>query len=158
MLTVLGSHCASQSERMSSPWWSASSWDEDNTWRASGDRGGTWQSESPAGKKDFSKDRDKFKNVTSLGAATKHPLPLEDRKTLLVAVVNILSPHKTVLSKIAVSAFSATTTHALLYLLCRAGPRMAIRLLRDDDGVFTIDYAAQQLAETAQSLHTTEVG
>ena len=145
---------------MSSTWWGSShspqSWDDER-------RGGQWQQEShesPAGKKDKEKDkekdRDRFKNVTSLGAASKHPLPLEDRKGLLVAVVNLLSPRKIVLSKIAVSTFTATTTHALLFLLSRAGPRMSIRLLRDEDGVFTIDYAAQQLAETAASLHQPE--
>ena len=72
---------------------------------------------------------------------------------MLVTVINQLSPHKVVLSKIAVSAFTATTTHALLWLLCRAGTRMPIRLLRDEDQVFTIQYAAEQLVETAMSLH-----
>ena len=33
---------------------------------------------------------------------------------------------------------------------------MSIRLLRDEDNVITIDYAAQQLAETARSLHPPE--
>ena len=142
---------------MSSTWWSShspqSSWGDDQWHQES--------HESPPGKKDKEKDketadRDRFKNATSLGAASKHPLPLEDRKSLLVAVVNLLSPRKIVLSKIAVSTFTATTTYDLLFLLSRAGPRMSIRLLRDEEGVFTIDYAAQQLAETAASLHQPE--
>ena len=33
---------------------------------------------------------------------------------------------------------------------------MSIRLLRDEDNVFTIDFAAQQLTETARSLHSLE--
>ena len=139
-------------------WWGSShspqsSWDDER-------RGGQWQQEpheSPPGKKDKEKGQDRFKNVVSLGAASKHPLPLEYRKALLMAVVNLLSPRdKIVLSKIAVSSFTATTTHALLFLLSRVGPRTAIRLLRDDEGVFTIDYAALQLAETARSLHQLE--
>ena len=70
-------------------------------------------------------------------------LPLEDRNALLMALVSELSPRRTVISKIAVSSFTATTTHALLFLLSRAGPRMSIRLLRDEEGLFTMDYAAQ---------------
>ena len=138
---------------MSSTWWSSHSPQSsrgDDQWHQE-------SHESPPGKKDKEKDKEKeryrFKNVISLGSASKHPLPLEDRKALLVAVVNLLSPRKIVLSKIAVSTFTATTTHALLFLLSRAGPRMSIRLLRDDEGVFTIEYAAQQLA---RSLHQPE--
>ena len=141
---------------MSSTWWGSSSSSSPQSWDDER-RGGHWQQEShesAAGKKD--KEKDRFKNVTSLGAASKHPLPLEDRKALLVAVVHLLSPNKIMLSKIAVSTFTATTTHALLFLLSRAGLRMSIRLLRDEDGVFTIDFAAQQLAETALSLHQPE--
>ena len=139
---------------MSGQWWpssSSQSWEEGirNSWHSR-------LQESPADKKDKEKDRDRFKNVISLGASSKHPLPLEDRKSLLVAVMNQLSPQKVVLSKIAASAFTATTTHALLWLLCRAGPRMPIRLLRDEDQVFTIESAARQLAESAVSLHSTQ--
>lgn len=137
-----------------SSWRSSSSqaWEDD--WKG----GNSWQDwqdrqEWPGGKKDKEKERDRFKNVTSLGAVSKHPLPLEDRKSLLLALVDRLSPNKIALSKIAVSTFSPMTTHALLYLLCRASPRMSIRLLRDEEGVFTIAYAADQLAESAFSLH-----
>ena len=78
--------------QMSEPWWASSSsqtWDDDR-------RNGSWQQrmqESPTDKKDKEQDRDRFENVTSLGAPSKHPLPLEDRRSLLVAVVNLLSPH-----------------------------------------------------------------
>ena len=160
LLTVLGSQRASQSKHLMS-WWSSSSHSWDDEWR--GDRGSwsqqDWQ-QTPADKKDKDKDKekDRFKNVTTLGATGKHPLTLEDRKSLLLALVSVLSPNKTVLSKIAVSTFTSTTTHALLFLLCRASPRMSIRLLRDEDGVFTINSAAQQLVETAQSFHNPQVG
>ena len=141
---------------MSSPWqWGSShspqSWDDER-------RGGHWQPdshESPAGKKDKEKV-DRFKNVTTLGAVGKRPLPLEDRKALLMALVSELSPRRTVISKIAVSTFAATTTHALLYLLSRVTPRTPIRLLRDEEGTFSIDYAAKQMAETAETLYPQE--
>ena len=79
-----------------------------------------------------------------------------DRKALLMALVNELSPRRTVISKIAVSTFTATTTHALLYLLSRVTPRTPIRLLRDEEGTFSIDYAAKQMAETAETLYPQE--
>jgi hypothetical protein len=132
---------------MSSQWWGSglSRWDDEPR--------GTWRQEfeSPA-KKDKEK-ADRFKNVAYLGCG-KHALPLEDRKSLLVAVVSTLSPRdKPALSKIAVSAFTAMTTHSLLYLLSQTTPKSHIRLLRDDEGVFTIEHAAEMLAETAMSLY-----
>ena len=142
---------------MSSPWhWGHSaqsqSWDEDQR-----RGGGNWQQdshESPAGKKDKENQKaDRFKSVTSLGQVGKHPLPLEDRKALLIAVMHELSPQKNVVCKIAVANFTATTTHAMLYLLSRVTPRTPIRILRDSDNVFTIDYAAKTLAETALTLY-----
>ena len=120
---------------MSSPWhWGHSaqsqSWDEDQR-----RGGGNWQQdshESPAAKKDKEK-ADRFKSVTSLGQVGKHPLPFEDRKALLIAVMHELSPQKNVVCKIAVANFTATTTHAMLYLLSRVTPRTPIRILRDSD-------------------------
>ena len=134
-------------------WWSSQphSWDQD--WH-----GSSWWQEGPdwtSNKKDKDKDKekDRFKNVTSLGAASKHPLPLEDRKSLLVSLADELGPGRTPLSKIAIGQLNSTITHALLFLFCRATPRMSIRLLRDDANLFTISYAAKQLADTARSLH-----
>ena len=83
---------------MSSPWhWGHSaqsqSWDEDQR-----RGGGNWQQdshESPAAKKDKENQKaDRFKSVTSLGQVGKHPLPLEDRKALLIAVMHELSPQE----------------------------------------------------------------
>ena len=81
---------------------------------------------------------------------SKHALPLEDRKALLIAVLHELSPQKNVVSKIAVANWSAVTTHAVLYLLSRVTPKTSIRILRDNDtAAFTIEYAAKTLAEAA---------
>ena len=138
-------------------WWGSSLHSWAGEWK---DGSGAWGQEdwqqTPADKKD--KEKDRFKNVTSLGAPGKHALPLEDRKALLVTLVNVLSPSKPPLSKIAVSRFSAVATHALIHLLSRASPKMSIRLLRGDDGAFSLDQAAQILAQTAITLHPPEVG
>ena len=133
---------------MSWPWRGSSSssqsWDEDQR------RVCNWQPEqleSFAKKGQQSQKADKFKSVTTLGS--KHALPLEDRKALLIAVMHELSPQKNVVCKIAVANFTATTTHAILYLLSRVTPRTPIRILRDSDNVFSIEYAAKTLAEAA---------
>mgnify|MGYP006988308560 CR=1 FL=1 len=138
---------------MCSPsWWASSSsspsWEDDR-------RGGQWQqesNESPVAKKE--KEKDRFKNVATLGSG-KHCLSLEDRRSLLLEVVQHLGRAGR-LSRIAVSGFSAMTTHALIYLLCRATPKMTIKLLRDTDGVFTIDHAALLLAAAAEDYHKRE--
>ena len=137
---------------MSWPWRGSSSssqsWDEDQR------RVCHWQPEqleSSAKKDQQSQKADRFKSVTTLGS--KHALPLEDRKALLIAVMHELSPQKNVVSKIAVANWTATTTHVMLYLLSRVTPRTPIRILRDSDNVFTIEYAAKTLAETALTLY-----
>ena len=134
---------------MSWPWRGSSSssqsWDEDQRsvchWQPE-------QLESPAKKDQQSQQADRFKSVTTLGS--KHALPLEDRKALLIAVLHELSPQKNVVSKIAVANWAAVTTHAVLYLLSRATPKTSMRILRDNDtAAFTIEYAAKTLAEAA---------
>ena len=135
---------------MSWPWRGSSSssqsWDEDQRrvfahWQPE-------QLESPAKKDQQSQKADRFKSVTTLGS--KHALPLEDRKALLIAVLHELSPQKNVVSKIAVANWAAVTTHAVLYLLSRVTPKTSIRILRDNDtAAFTIEYAAKTLAEAA---------
>ena len=136
-------------------WWRSQphSWDQD--WHGSSwwQEGPDWTCNKKDKDKDKDKERDRFKHVTSLGAASKHPLPLEDRKSLLMSLAEELTVGRTPLSKIAIGQFNSTMTHALLFLFCRATPRMSIRLLRDDANLFTISHAAKQLADTARSLH-----
>ena len=110
---------------------------------------------SPAGKKDRDKI-DKYRNITTLGQGGRHCLTLDDSKALVIALLALLSPKATVLSKLAISQFNATTTHALLYWLTKVTPRTAVRVLRDDEQVFTIAHAAHLLAETAVSFHGNE--
>ena len=137
-------------------WWGSSSHSWHDEWKGGS---GAWRQEdwqqTPADKKD--KEKDRFKNAITLGVG-KHALPLGDRQSLLIALVNTLSPDTIILSKIAATSFSSTTTTALLYLLCRVRPTTHVKWLRDDDGVFTINGAAQILAESAQNMHQPKVG
>jgi hypothetical protein len=97
----------------------------------------------------------KYRNVSTLGWPGKHPLPLEDRKELLLCMVVMLTTDL-VLSKIAVSQWSAVTTMAAFYLLSRAGPKMSLRTLWNDNREFVIRDAAVILATAATSLGGTE--
>jgi len=47
------------------------------------------------------------------------------------------------------------TTHAALWLLCRAAPRTSVRTLRDKQDVYTTDFAIEILYETALELYAT---
>ena len=109
---------------------------------------------SPAGKK----DKDKYRSITTLGQGGRHCLTLDDRKALLMDLLALLATRSNipVLSKLAISAFNATTTHALLFWLTRVTPRTCVRYLRDDEQVFTIAHAAHSLAESAVSTHGNE--
>jgi hypothetical protein len=148
---------------MAGPWqWGfhtpSQTWNNDAQQGSGGGSGSSnWRQDSyessPAGKKEKAEKGDRFKSITSLGQLGKHPLPLEDRKALLMAILNELSPQKNVLTKMAVASFTATTTHTLLYWLTHAIPRTPVRILRDHEQVFTIEYAAHSLAEAALSIH-----
>ena len=154
LLTVLGSLCAFRPD-CSMAWhhqWSSGS----NSWDGEWQSGNAWPAETQgwgSNKRESDKGRDRFKNVTSLGAAGKHCLPLEDRKTLLMTLLMELNPEPPVLCKIALASWGAMTTMAVLFLLTRCRPRMSIRVLRDEAGMFTIDDAARQLVVTVKSLH-----
>ena len=133
---------------------SSNGWDE---WQGQGQgQGNTWGSPAETQGWPSNKERDRFKNVTTLGPPGKHCLPLEDRKSLLMALLMELNPDPPVLSKIALSGFNSMITHAVLYLLTRARPTLSIRLLRDEDNVFTITDGAKQLAATVASLLNTK--
>ena len=95
--------------------------------------------------------KDRFKHCTTLGDQGKHPIPLEDRKALVLGLITRLSPG-TALSRVAVASWSAMTTHAALWLLCRAVPRTSVRTLRDKQDVYTTDYAIDILYESALEL------
>ena len=98
--------------------------------------------------------KDRFKHCTTLGDHGKHPIPLEDRKALVLGLITRLSPG-TALSRVAVAGWSAMTTHAALWLLCRAVPRTSVRTLRDKQDVYTTDYAIDILYESALELYAT---
>ena len=48
------------------------------------------------------------------------------------------------------------TTHAALWLLCRAAPRTAVRTLRDEKDVYSNEHAIDVLYESALGLHVTQ--
>jgi hypothetical protein len=103
----------------------------------------------------LAENQHKYRNVSTLGWPGKHPLPLEDRKELLLCTVAMLTTDL-VLSKIAVSQWSVVTTMAAFYLLSRAGPKMSLRTLWNDNREFVIRDAAAILATAATSLGGTE--
>mgnify|MGYP006988309545 CR=1 FL=1 len=81
----------------------------------------------------------KFKNCTTLGE--KHPLPLDDRKDLLVALfskfVALLQESASGLveiqafPRVAVGAWGATAVQASFFIVCRVQPSFALRPLRN---------------------------
>ena len=101
--------------------------------------------------------RDRFKHCTTLGDRGKHPLPLDDRKALVLGLVAKMSLGSS-LSRVAVSSWTAITTHAALWLLCRAAPRTSVRTLRDEKDLYTTEHAIDVLYETAMGLHVTQQG
>ena len=75
---------------MSTPWWSSSSpsWDGER-------RGGTWQQdlpESPAGKKEKEKDRDKFKKRDFLGCCQQASPSTRGQKKLAYGSRELVEP------------------------------------------------------------------
>lgn len=132
------------------PPWHAGEWD----WRQS-----SWHDEAPRWQEQLAEAapalKDKYRNVSSLGCPGKHPLPLEDRKELLLCLATMLAP-ELVLSKIAVAGWTAVTTMAAFWLISRAGPKMSLRTVRNEQGAFVIRDAARILAAAATSLSATE--
>ena len=115
------------------PNWSHSNW-ENRTWNEFR----TWKN---------LEGHDKYANVSTLGL--KHPLPLEDRRELVFAILSKLRDEvPEMLSgsfRIAVSSWSPVLIHAVLFYLCRARPGMSLRTLHNADRKFTIEDATEML-------------
>ena len=107
------------------PNWSHSNW-ENCTWNEYS----TWKN---------LEGHDKYANVSTLGL--KHPLPMEDRRGLVLGLLNKLQEKvPEVLSgsfRIAVSSWSPVLIHAVLFFLCRAKPCMPLRLRASTTDAFT---------------------
>ena len=76
----------------------------------------------------------------------KHALPLDDRKELLNQLMAAGCPAVT-FPRIAVFNWGARVVHAALMILSRAEPGSPVRLLRDDNGLYTAEYASKVLLE-----------
>ena len=100
--------------------------------------------------------KDRFRHCTTLGDRGKHPIPLDDRKALVLGLAAKLSPGSP-FSKVAVASWTAMTTHTALWLLCRAAPRTSVRTLRDKKEVYTTEDAIDVLYETAMGLHVMQL-
>ncbi len=96
--------------------------------------------------------KDKFKNVGTLGCFGKHPLPLEDRKDIILGLVTALAPGHN-LSRMAVAGWGPEITMAVFWLLTQSGPKTPIRWLRDGEGAFTVAGAVDILKSAATSLY-----
>ena len=75
------------------------------------------------------KDRDRFQNVTTLGYYGKRPMPLEDRKELLIGLVDSLAPESN-FCQMAVASWGTETVHAGIWLLTNCGPGTSLRWLK----------------------------
>ena len=71
-----------------------------------------------------------YANVSTLGL--KHPLPLEDRRELVLGVLNKLQDKVQEVCagsfRIAVAGWDPVLIHCMLLFLCRAKPCMPLRL------------------------------
>ena len=140
-----------------SGWWGQDQWHEDRDW-ANHNWSGTglrnWK--SPEG------DKDKYANVSTLGL--KHPLPMEDRRELVVSLLSRLQEEvgeaaaasvpgsATGNFRIAVANWGPVLIHGVLFYLCRARPAMPIRTLYNEEKKFVITDAAKMLWVELTSL------
>ena len=126
-------------------WWGAQEWNRRDGWGESQwGRGNGWQGGG-----------DKYANVSTLGL--KHPLPLEERKELVLGLLNKLQEEVADAAaasasgsiagnfRIAVASWGVVIIHAVLFYLCRAKPNMPLRTLFNEERKFVIADAVKML-------------
>ncbi len=118
-------------------------------WNVTGN--GTWWGQN----RESEEKGDKYKNVTTFGCVGRKPLPLEDRKDVLLALVPELVPRAT-LSKMAVAAWTAELTMAAFWVLTHTAPKTPLRWLKDDEGNFSVEHAVKVLKCAALSRCSNE--
>ena len=156
--------------------WDSNSGSWDSDWRpqrwewdsSHPDDGTTWHQTQPPRKPVTGGPRlseDRYRNCTTLGA--KHPLPLDDRKDILLHLIKLLKLLRGLVSdpddssaslgipRAAVGAWSPVTVQAAFFFLCRAPAGMALRTMRMPCGTFTIEHAAEVLRESSAALYPT---
>ena len=139
----------------------AGSWGNGNS-SSSSSSSGRWPDSQPAS---TIGTECKFKNCTTLGE--KHPLPLDERKDLLLALfskfVNLLQElangpgHIQALPRVAVGCWGATAVQAAFFLLCRVQPSFVLRPLKNPSGqMYETQYAATVLSEMIPHVYKTQ--
>ena len=97
------------------------------------------------------KEKDRFENCTTLGL--KHPVPLDERKELLLELMALGSPDTT-FPRIGLFNWGPRTVHAAFMILCRAEPQTAFRsLLNRDSKIYDRHWAAQVLFQDFEGLY-----
>lgn len=129
-------------------WWGQDGWLGDGGWSDH-----NWGGRNAWNCRDGDKfSSDKYANVSTLGL--KHPLPLEDRKELVLGLLNRLQEEVSEAAaasapagnfRIAVASWGPILIHAVLYYLCRAKPGMPIRTLFNEEKKFVIADAVNML-------------
>ncbi len=148
-------------------WWQSVQWRGDGWWQEDSrwETRGLQADGDPEKEKEQDRRKDRrFANCGTLG--TKHPLPLDDRKDLLLV---ILQKMQEVVSsdssdsgvggsmdssfRVAISGWNAVVTHAALFYLCKVRPGMPLRALRNEDGKFSVVDAARILYGAVRGLY-----
>ena len=108
---------------------------------------------------------EKYSNVSTLGL--KHPMPLEDRKELVLGLLTRLQEEVVEASaastpgsvagnfRIAVASWGVVLVHAVLFYLCRAKPSMPVRTLFNEERKFIMADAVKMLWGEHTSLFPT---
>ena len=130
--------------------------------------GGTWASDQWADS-NWSRDWDRRKgtqtepkerpwpnlpHVTTRGL--KNPLPLDERKELLLELIEQGRPQETVsFPRVGLFDWGPRCVHAAFMILSRAEPKTAVRSLRDEEGNYSTKYAARVLLDSFTGLYPT---
>ena len=128
-------------------------WGQDDYWKTSWDwnekKGG--KKEKPNWKKAGGQD------VSTLGL--KHPMPLEDRRDLVLSLINRLRDDvegtQSVSFKLAVAGWGPVLLHAVFFHLCRARPCMKVGALRNEDDEYVLEDAVDILYTEMNGVLTT---
>ena len=106
-----------------------------NSWKHGQVERKAWEEWTDRSKEWWDKtSKDKHGHCSTLGL--KHPLPLDDRKELLHQLMAAGCPQVT-FPRMAVFNWGARVVHAAFMILARAEPGSPVRMLRDENGLYT---------------------
>ena len=81
------------------------------------------------------KDKDKYKNISTLGCIGQHPLPLDECKRLFFTLCQLVDPTAgesethSKLSRVALASWDAACIQAAFWLICCTSPKVPFRTL-----------------------------